>query len=82
MRIIFGAMRDKAVDEVMNTLFPLAAEIILTTPDQPRALNAESLAEVVDHENVVIARNYRRGFADYPGAAYDDFCYWFVVSGW
>jgi dihydrofolate synthase / folylpolyglutamate synthase len=47
VRIIFGAMRDKAVDEVTNTLFPLATEIILTAPDQPRALNPQALAEVV-----------------------------------
>ena len=43
VRIIFGAMRDKAVDEVTNTLFPLATEIILTAPNQPRALNPHSL---------------------------------------
>lgn len=47
VRIIFGAMRDKAVDEVTNTLFPLAKEIILTAPDQPRALNPAALAEVI-----------------------------------
>ena len=47
VRIIFGAMRDKAVDEVTNMLFPLAKEIILTAPDQPRALNPQALAELV-----------------------------------
>ena len=57
VRIIYGAMRDKAVDEVTNTLFPLADEVILTAPDQPRALNPESLAEVVDHPNVRVAAN-------------------------
>lgn len=46
VRIIFGAMRDKAVEEVTNTLFPLAAEVILTAPAQPRALNPHSLAEM------------------------------------
>jgi len=46
VRIVFGAMRDKAVEEVTNTLFPLAAEIILTAPDQPRALNPRALAEM------------------------------------
>ena len=55
VRIIFGAMRDKAVDEVTNTLFPLAKEIILTAPDQPRALNPKALAEMapVSEETVV-----------------------------
>ena len=57
VRIIYGAMRDKAVDEVIGTLFPLATEVILTAPDQPRALNAESLAEVSDHPNLHIAAN-------------------------
>jgi dihydrofolate synthase/folylpolyglutamate synthase len=46
VRLVFGAMRDKAVEEVTNTLFPLASEIILTAPDQPRALNPQALAEV------------------------------------
>ena len=45
VRIIFGAMRDKAIDEVTETLFPLAAEVIITAPDQPRALSPEALAE-------------------------------------
>jgi dihydrofolate synthase / folylpolyglutamate synthase len=55
IRIIYGAMRDKAVDEVIGTLFPLAAEVILTAPDQPRALNPESLAQVSDHPNLRVA---------------------------
>lgn len=57
VRIIYGAMRDKAVDEVIGTLFPLADEVILTAPDQPRALNAESLADVCDHPNLRAAAN-------------------------
>jgi dihydrofolate synthase/folylpolyglutamate synthase len=55
VRIIYGAMRDKALDEVIGTLFPLAAEVILTAPDQPRALNPESLAGVSDHPNMRVA---------------------------
>lgn len=52
VRIIFGAMRDKAVDEVTAMLFPLAAEVIVTSPDQPRALAPEALAEAVRHPNL------------------------------
>ena len=51
IRLIYGAMRDKAIDEVTSILFPLAAEVILTAPDQPRALNPESILEVSDHPN-------------------------------
>jgi dihydrofolate synthase/folylpolyglutamate synthase len=46
VRIVFGAMRDKAVEEVTNILFPLATEIVLAAPDQPRALNSRSLAHM------------------------------------
>jgi dihydrofolate synthase/folylpolyglutamate synthase len=49
VRIVYGAMRDKAVEEVTETLFPLATEVILTAPAQPRAFNPESLAESIDH---------------------------------
>ncbi len=57
VRIIYGAMRDKAIDEVTDVLFPLAAEVILTAPDQPRALNPDSLAEVIEHPHVRTAPN-------------------------
>ena len=55
VRLIYGAMRDKAIDEVIGTLFPLAAEVILTAPAQPRALSPETLAEATDHPSVTIA---------------------------
>jgi dihydrofolate synthase / folylpolyglutamate synthase len=43
--LIYGAMRDKAIEEVAGVLFPLADELVLTAPDSPRALRPESLAE-------------------------------------
>jgi dihydrofolate synthase/folylpolyglutamate synthase len=52
VRIIYGAMRDKAVEEVTNTLFPLGAEVIVTAPDQPRALSPQSVAGMIDHPNI------------------------------
>jgi dihydrofolate synthase/folylpolyglutamate synthase len=47
--IIFGAMRDKAVDEVTGMLFPLASEVIFTEPQTPRAVSATELAEMAGH---------------------------------
>lgn len=55
VRIIYGAMRDKAVEEVTSTLFPLAAEVIVTEPRQPRAVNREALAEMIDHPRMRMA---------------------------
>jgi dihydrofolate synthase/folylpolyglutamate synthase len=43
--LIYGAMRDKAIDEVAGILFPIAAELILTAPNTSRALRPEALAE-------------------------------------
>jgi dihydrofolate synthase/folylpolyglutamate synthase len=59
VRIVYGAMRDKAIGEVINILFPLAAEVVLTAPDQPRALNPASVAEAADHPNLRVAATIR-----------------------
>jgi dihydrofolate synthase/folylpolyglutamate synthase len=55
VRLIFGAMRDKAIDEIGGILFPRAEEVILTAPRQARALSPQSLRDVVDHQNVRVA---------------------------
>jgi dihydrofolate synthase/folylpolyglutamate synthase len=47
--LIYGAMRDKAVDEVAGLLFPLAAEITFTQPNNPRAVSASQLAHMAGH---------------------------------
>jgi dihydrofolate synthase / folylpolyglutamate synthase len=49
IRMLFAAMRDKAVDEIAGTLFPLATEVIFTEPRNPRAISAPQLAEIVSH---------------------------------
>jgi dihydrofolate synthase/folylpolyglutamate synthase len=49
IHLIYGAMRDKAVDEVAGLLFPRAATVILTQSPQPRALSAPALAEMTAH---------------------------------
>ena len=47
--MIFGALRDKAVDEVAGILFPLAAEVIFTEPHTSRSISASQLAEIAGH---------------------------------
>ncbi len=47
--IIFGALRDKAVDEIAGILFPLASEVMFTQPNTPRATSAAQLAEIAAH---------------------------------
>jgi dihydrofolate synthase/folylpolyglutamate synthase len=47
--LIFGALRDKAVDEIAGILFPLASEVIFTQPRTSRAISAARLGEVAGH---------------------------------
>jgi len=63
IHLIYGAMRDKAIDEVAGLLFPEAATVILTQSPQPRSLSAQALAEMTSHlsETVEVIRE--------PGAA-------------
>ena len=44
--MIYGAMRDKAIEEIAEILFPLAQELILTAPAAPRALRPEALRKL------------------------------------
>jgi dihydrofolate synthase/folylpolyglutamate synthase len=47
--LVYGAMRDKAVDEIAGLLFPHTDAVILTEPRQPRAISASVLAEIAGH---------------------------------
>ncbi len=47
--LVYGAMRDKSVDEIAGLLFPSADYVILTEPLQPRAISAPLLAEMTAH---------------------------------
>ncbi len=53
--LVFGAMRDKAVDEVAEQLFPLADRIIATSPNFTRALRPEAILELSSHGEAIIA---------------------------
>jgi len=44
LTMIFGAMKDKEVSEIAEILFPKAANIILTQPDNSRAMPADEIA--------------------------------------
>jgi dihydrofolate synthase/folylpolyglutamate synthase len=48
--LVYGALRDKAVDEIAGLLFPRASAVILTSPAQSRAISAPVLAEMTGHQ--------------------------------
>ena len=72
VRLIFGAMRDKAIAEISAILFPLAAEIIGTAPAQARALSPDVFRRVAPHPNLRIARTLAEALEMVAGAADDD----------
>jgi len=63
--LIFGAMRDKAVEEICEALFPRARAVVLTAPRQARALAPEALAGACGSfaRRCEIAADYRAALA-------------------
>jgi dihydrofolate synthase/folylpolyglutamate synthase len=72
VRLIFGAMRDKAIDEIAGVLFPRAAEVIATAARQPRAISPEALLEASDHPNVRVAADIVEALAMVRDAGPED----------
>jgi dihydrofolate synthase/folylpolyglutamate synthase len=68
VRLIFGAMRDKAIDEIAGILFPRAAEVIATAPRQSRALSPEAIRAAFDHPNLRVARDIGEALAMVRGS--------------
>jgi dihydrofolate synthase / folylpolyglutamate synthase len=44
--LVFGAMRDKHLTEMAESLFPVADRLVLTQPDNPRSANLDELQEL------------------------------------
>jgi dihydrofolate synthase/folylpolyglutamate synthase len=42
---VFGAMRDKAISEIAEILFPLAERVIATQPENPRAASPQEIQQ-------------------------------------
>ena len=54
LTFIFGAMRDKAIREIADILFPLADRVIVTRARNPRAASPEEIAELGSHAQTEI----------------------------
>jgi len=72
IHLVFGAMRDKAVDEIAGMLFPRAQRVIVTAPKQARALAPEALREMADHPNVEVAETLEGAMALLRGTPRED----------
>ena len=51
---VFGAMRDKAISEMTEILFPLAERVIATRPENPRAASAKEIQQAAARTGVAI----------------------------
>lgn len=49
IHLVYGAVRDKAVDEIAGLLFPRAASVILTQARTSRAISVGTLKEITAH---------------------------------
>jgi dihydrofolate synthase/folylpolyglutamate synthase len=51
---VFGAMRDKAISEMTEILFPLAERVIATRPENPRAASPEEIRQAASRTGVEV----------------------------
>jgi dihydrofolate synthase / folylpolyglutamate synthase len=51
---VFGAMRDKAISEMAEILFPLAERVIATRPENPRAAAPEEIQQAAGRTGVEV----------------------------
>ena len=72
VRLIYGAMRDKAIDEIAGILFPLAAQVIVTAPRQARALAPEAILQIAAHPDLQVAPDLAHALALLGKAARED----------
>ena len=72
VRLIYGAMRDKAIDEIGEILFPHAQQVIVTAPRQARALSPESIRQVSVHHDLRTAANLGEALAMVKDATAED----------
>ncbi len=54
LTFIFGAMRDKAIGEIADIIFPLADCVIATHAENPRAASPQQIAELGAHAQIEI----------------------------
>jgi dihydrofolate synthase/folylpolyglutamate synthase len=70
LTLIFGAMRDKSLEEIAEILFPRFYRVILTAPKQPRAMSPEALLDLVDHPDIRTATGLEEALAMAEGTTF------------
>jgi dihydrofolate synthase/folylpolyglutamate synthase len=60
---VFGAMRDKAINEIAEILFPLSERVIATVADNPRSASPDEIREAAARTNTEIESTANVGAA-------------------
>jgi dihydrofolate synthase/folylpolyglutamate synthase len=60
---VFGAMRDKAINEIAEILFPLSERVIATVADNPRSASPDEIREAAARANTEIESTANVGAA-------------------
>ena len=63
LTFIFGAMRDKAIAEIADILFPLAERVIATHAENPRAATSDEIETAAAHTQTKIIKEETMGSA-------------------
>jgi dihydrofolate synthase/folylpolyglutamate synthase len=64
IRLVYGVMRDKPVSEMTAELFPLAAGVVVTAPENARAMAPEEvIREAAPHPDIRAASNVAAALA-------------------
>jgi dihydrofolate synthase/folylpolyglutamate synthase len=56
LTMVFGAMRDKAIKEIAEILFPLAEQVIATKAPSPRAALPDEIDRLTAHVSVPVVK--------------------------
>jgi dihydrofolate synthase/folylpolyglutamate synthase len=54
LTLVFAAMRDKALREIADILFPIAEHVVLTQVNNPRSATTAELREAASHTGAVM----------------------------
>ncbi|HEV2964714.1 MAG TPA: folylpolyglutamate synthase/dihydrofolate synthase family protein [Candidatus Angelobacter sp.] len=54
LTFVFGAMKDKAIAEIADILFPLAERVIAVQADNPRAASTSEIAQAAKHSHTEV----------------------------
>lgn len=54
LTFVFAAMRDKAIQEIAEVLFPMAERVVLTQPNNPRSATTAELAQAALRTGAVV----------------------------